>query len=136
MSMTNSSYISHTEPLCKELRVLKVFDTFYVGVWKFYYKLMHNGLPLYFFAMKPTFPTVCRRYEIRAPIFHLPMIRHTFAEYSIRLCLINLLNKDTRYTSIMERVDIYLFIQHLLSALYTNKHALMRYLINKYIYTQ
>ena len=29
---------------------------------------------------------------------------------------------------------IILFIQHLLSALYTNKHALMRYLINKYIY--
>ena len=32
----------------------------------------------------------------------------------------------------------FLFIQHLLSALYTNKHALMRYLINKiyiYIYT-
>ena len=28
----------------------------------------------------------------------------------------------------------YLFIQHLLNALYTNKHALMRYLIN--IYTQ
>ena len=28
----------------------------------------------------------------------------------------------------------HLFIQHLLSALYTNKHALMRYLINKYIY--
>ena len=27
---------------------------------------------------------------------------------------------------------IYLFIQHLLSALYTNKHVLMRYLINVY----
>ena len=26
--ITNSSYISHTEPLCKELRVLKVFDMF------------------------------------------------------------------------------------------------------------
>ena len=30
---------------------------------------------------------------------------------------------------------IYLFIQHLLSALYTNKHALMRYLINIYIHS-
>ena len=94
----NSSYISHTEPLCKELRMLKVFDMFYVAVWKFCYKLMHNDLPLYFSTMKPTLPTVCRRYEIRAPMFHLPMIRHTFAEHSIRFCLINLL-KDTRYTS-------------------------------------
>ena len=35
-----------------------------------------------------------------------------------------------------KNIFIYLFIQHLLSALYTNKHALMRYLINKYIYIQ
>ena len=31
-------------------------------------------------------------------------------------------------------LSLYLFIQHLLSGLYPNKHALMRYLIN--IYTQ
>ena len=55
--------------------------------------------------MKPTFPTVCRRYEIRAPVFHLPVIRHTFAKHSIRFCFISLLNKDTRSTMIMERVD-------------------------------
>ena len=100
--INNSSYISHTEPLCKELRVLEVFDMFYVAVWKFYYKLMHNDLPLHFSAMKPT---NVWRYEIRAPMFHLPMILHTFAEHSIRYCLINLLNKDTRYTSIIEMVD-------------------------------
>ena len=73
--ITNSRYISHTEPLCKELRVLKVFDMFYVAIWKFYYKLMHNDLPKYFSTMKPNLPTVCRRYEIRAPVFHLPVIR-------------------------------------------------------------
>ena len=97
-------YDSNKINKCKELRVLKVFDMFYVAVWKFYYELMHNDLPLYFSAMKPTLPTVCRRYEIRTPMFHLPMIRHTFSEHSIRFCLINLLNKDTRYTSIMEPI--------------------------------
>ena len=57
--------------------------------------------------MKPTLPTVCRRYEIRVPVFHLPVIRHTFAELSIRFCLTNLLNKDrsTPSTTMMERVD-------------------------------
>ena len=54
---------------------------------------MHNDLPLYFSAMKPTLPTVCRRHEVRTPMFHLPMIRHTFAEHSIRFCLINLLKQ-------------------------------------------
>ena len=53
--ITNSSYISHTEPLCKELRALKVFDMFYVAVWKFYYKLMHNDLPSYF--LHKTYPS-------------------------------------------------------------------------------
>ena len=43
--------------------------------------------------------------EIRAPVFHLPVIRHTFAEHSTRFCLINLLNKDTRSTIIIERVE-------------------------------
>ena len=66
---------------------------------------MHNDLLLYFSVMKPTLLLVCGRYEIRAPMSHLPMIRHSFAEHSIRYCLINLLNKDTRFTSIMERVD-------------------------------
>ena len=65
---------------------------FCVAIWKFYYKLMHNDLPEYYFTMKPTYLTVFRRYEIRAPVFHLPVIRHTFAEHStsIRFCLINL----------------------------------------------
>ena len=99
--ITNSRYISHTEPLCKELRVLKVFDMFDVAIWKFYYKLMHNDLPEYFSTMKPTLRTVCRRYKIRAPVFHLPVICHSFAEHSIRFCFINLLNNDTRSTIIM-----------------------------------
>ena len=84
----NSNYISHTEPLCKELRVLKVFDMFYAAIWKFYYKLMHNNVPAHISTMKPTLPTVCSRYEIRAPVFHLPYIRHTFAEHSVRFCFI------------------------------------------------
>ena len=50
-----------------KLRVLKVFDLFYVAVWKFYYKLMHNNLSAYFSAWTPTLTTVCSRYDIRAP---------------------------------------------------------------------
>ena len=44
---------------------------------------MHNDLPEYFSTMKPTLPTVGRRYEIRAPVFHnnTPHICRTF--YSV-----------------------------------------------------
>ena len=71
---------------------------------------MHNNLPAYFSTMKPTLPTVYSRYDIRAPVFHLSYIRHTFAEHSVRFCLINLLKKDTRSATIMERVDTYPFL--------------------------
>ena len=63
------------------LRDPGVFVMFYVAHWKCYYKLMHEDLPSYFCAMKPTLPTVCRRYEIRALMFHLFMMQHTFAEH-------------------------------------------------------
>ena len=47
--ITNSDYLAHTEPLCKRLRILKISDMFSVAIWKFYYKLMNNKLPEYFF---------------------------------------------------------------------------------------
>ena len=83
---------------------------FYVAVRMFYYKRVHNNLPAYFSNMKPTLPTVCSRYEIRAPVFHFPYIGHTFSEHSVRFCLINLLNKDRRSATIMNRVDTDLFL--------------------------
>ena len=45
--------------------------------------------------MKPTLPQVCTRYEIRNPVYYLPNVRHTFAEQSLRYCLIkHLIRKE------------------------------------------
>ena len=54
--ITNSNYIAHTEPLLKELRLLKVTCIFSLEIWAFYYKLMNNQLPIYFKLMKPPQP--------------------------------------------------------------------------------
>ena len=48
----------------------------------------------YFIDWKPELPRVCTRYEIRSPVFHLPLIRHKFAENSLRYCLIKQLNME------------------------------------------
>ena len=82
--ISSSNYIAHTEPICKKLFLLKLTDMFPVAVWKFYYKLMNDQLPIYFVDWKPVLPRVCARYEIRSPAFHLPLIRHKFAENSLR----------------------------------------------------
>ena len=46
--MTNSRYNAHTEPLFKQLHLLKVKDTFEIQCLKFWYKYMNNKLPNYF----------------------------------------------------------------------------------------
>ena len=44
--------------------------------------------------MKPSLPVICNYYGIRNPKFHLPPIKHAFAEQIIQYCLIKLLNND------------------------------------------
>ena len=92
--ITNSDYLAHTEPICKNLRILKISDMFSVALWKFYYKLKNNKLPAYFFFMKLVLPIVTERYEIRNPSFHTTGIKHKFAKCSLQYCLINQLNSD------------------------------------------
>ena len=77
--ITDSDHIAHYEPICKELRLLKVTDMFQLTIWKLYFKLMNNLLPSYFNSMKPKLPELCNIYLIRKPTFHLPVIRHEFA---------------------------------------------------------
>ena len=49
--MTNSKYNAHTEPLFKELEMLKVKNIFDVQCMKFWYKFVNKSLPEYFGTM-------------------------------------------------------------------------------------
>ena len=40
--------------------------------------------PPHFEKMKPVIPGICDNYGIRRPSFHLPLIKHDFAEQLIR----------------------------------------------------
>ena len=46
--MTNSKYNSHTEPLFKELKLLKISDIFKIQCMKFWYKFKNKTLPSFF----------------------------------------------------------------------------------------
>lgn len=43
-----AKYNAHTEPIFKCLNILKFEDMFKLSVLKFYYRYVHNTLPLYF----------------------------------------------------------------------------------------
>ena len=92
--ITDSYYIAHSEPICKELRLHKVTDMFQLTIWKLYFKLMNNLLPPYFNSMKPKLPELCNVYSIRKPTFHLPVIRHEFARQLIGYKLLEFLNTE------------------------------------------
>ena len=97
----NTDYVAHSEPICKDLRLLKMPDMFRFALWKFYFKLMNNQLPPYFENMKPVLPRICDNYDIRRPSFHLPLIKHDFAEQLISYQLTTMLNENgsTRFSS-------------------------------------
>ena len=67
---------------------------FRFALWKFYFKLMNNKLPIYFENMKPVFPRICENYDIRRPSFHLPPINHDFAEQLLCYQLTTMLNEN------------------------------------------
>ena len=52
-NITNNHILAHTEPLLKDLGLLKVGDIFKLRLLKFYYKLMNNELPSYFVTYVP-----------------------------------------------------------------------------------
>ena len=65
---------------------------------------MNNKLPSYFNYMKPNLPVICNYYGIRKPKFHLPIIRHVFAEQLIQYNLIRIINDDIESVGIMDVV--------------------------------
>ena len=92
--VANQDYIAHSEPICKALNLVKVPDMYTCAVWNFYYKLMNNLLPSYFENCKPTLPRIDQLYNVRKPVFHLPKIKHKFAEQLPDYQLVKLLNKN------------------------------------------
>ena len=70
-TITYSHYIAHSEPLSKELNLLKVQDLFQLKILKFLFKLYHNKLPPYFNIyrsdlkkLKPHTPFVHMSYQL------------------------------------------------------------------------
>ena len=73
---------------------------------------MNNQLPQYFVDWKPKLPSVCTRYEIRSPVFHMPLIQHKFAENLLRYCLIMQLNMEKCSVLITSKVHTHSFLDY------------------------
>ena len=91
-NVTKIDYRAHTEPLCKEHNLLKVYDIYYLTVLKFYSKLVNNNLPHYLSSFTPQLSAEQQNYNLRNPTMQFPRIKHKFQKQSLRYKLITTLN--------------------------------------------
>ena len=117
-NITNSHILAHTEPLLKDLGLLKVGDIFKLRLLKFYYKLMNNELPSYFVTYVPIITNetyiLNHDYALRTgarPAIRTPRIHHVFAKSTILYKLIKLLN------------SLYLHEPNIMSAIQNGTHS-------------
>ena len=117
-SSYNKHILAHTEPLLKDIGLLKVGDIFKLRLLKFYYKLMSNELPSYFMTYVPIITNKAyilnHDYALRTgarPAIRSPRIRHVFAKSTVLYTLIKLLN------------SLYLHKPNIMSAIQNGTHS-------------
>ena len=55
--------------------------------------------------MKPKLPVIIQHYELRNPVFHLPAIKHKFAEKLLQYCLIKHINEKHCFSMMSDKVQ-------------------------------
>ena len=91
-TITNSNYIAHTEPLFKQLGLLKMQDMFYMKILKFLHKLYSHSLPHYFVRYVDVTQQRDIEYNLRPHALPLPPIKHVYAESCLSYQIVMLLN--------------------------------------------
>ena len=93
-TITYSNYIAHSEPLLKELNLLKVKDLFELKILKFLFKLLyHNTLPPYFNCYRSYLEKIVTPYTLRPHPLPVPRVSHVFAEAGLLYKLVLTKNK-------------------------------------------
>ena len=91
-TITYSNYIAHSEPLLKELNLLKVKDLFKFKK-KIIFKLYHNNLPPCFNSSRSHFEKIVTPYTLRPDPLPVPRVSHVFAEAGLLYKLVSTKNK-------------------------------------------
>ena len=106
--VANRPYIAHTDPIFNKYTLIKIHDLYKLQLYKLFYRLCNNLLPLYFNSF---FPTVNRtNYNLRNESIKLPMTRRTFyvqsTKYQLHLLLRTTLHK---YSELADTSSLYAY---------------------------
>ena len=97
-----TKYNSHSDPLFKKLKILKLSDIVYRKLYKFYYRYTKQQLPNYF-LLNLNIMHADHHHFTRRIQYVVPRLYHKFAEYSVRYQIIMLLNKNERH--ILDKIE-------------------------------
>ena len=91
--LTGSKYNAHTEPLFKQLNLLKISNICKLQEIKFYYKLINNKLPLYFNTFNCQRNSEIHTHNTRQRhALHITRTNHTFSQINLRYSLKQTIN--------------------------------------------
>ena len=116
--ITSSSYFAHSEPLFKQLRLVKTCDIYKCVLLKFIFKLTHKQLPHYFEQFTFTFRNQQHNYATRrCQNVSIPNVNHEFAKRSIRFIAPSAYNSTHR--NIIDKIYTHSFVGFCIYTLYT-----------------
>ncbi len=132
--VTLNKYNSHTEPIFKELKLLKVMDIYKLNVLKFYHKYVNQKLPHYL-QMLPLQPNnnIHSHYTRNHDNLHIRRVNHEFAKQCIRFNIPLLINctqptiKDKLHTHSLQGFSKYV------KNIYINQYEAHCTIINCYV---
>ena len=82
--INGSKYNAHTEPLFKTNNLLKVEDIYKLQLQKFFFKFVHNTLPMYYIK-NDIIKKENKKHNVRnKKEFAIPIVKHEFAKKCIR----------------------------------------------------
>ena len=102
-TISNSKFNAHTEPLFKELRLLKISDIFNLQCLKFYFNVTHRQTPVFFFTFFIQNNTVHSHETRKRHHIHITGTHTTTAKHRIRKYIPKLLT-NTR-TLITDKIS-------------------------------
>ena len=96
-TVTRGNYIAHSEPLLKELNLLRVIDIMDLKLIKFLHKLYDNKLPIYFNEYMTYLEARETKYNLRPHPLPVPRVAHAFAESCHLYKLVKIKNELATY---------------------------------------
>ena len=113
-AITSSAYNAHTSPIFKNLRLLQIYDIHTLQQLKFYCKMVHTNLPIYFNTLPLTRNQDIHGHNTRCRnIIGTIRTKHEFAKICTRYSLAHTINslpsciQDKIFTHSLSGLSIY-----------------------------